>query len=131
MSQYFLSSFGRVAYTDTQPEQPVATLLMVHGLPTAKELFAPVLPYLSPHFRVITFDLNDYGESDKLNQFTSKRVGAGMTHQQRAAVIDELRQHLNLTEFVLVTHDLGSSVGIDYMRRYAQYVKKIQIILIF
>lgn len=128
MSFFFQSSYGRIAYTDTQTEQPAATLIMMHGLPTAKELFAPVLPDLHPTLRVITFDLNDYGESDKLSHLTSKKTGAGMTHRQRADVLDELRAHLTLDPFVLVTHDLGSSVGIDYMRQYATYVQKLIIL---
>lgn len=128
MRSFFQSSYGRIVYTDTHPNVPGETLLMVHGLPTAKELFTPVLPHLSPLFRVITFDLNDYGESDKLHQFTSKKTGMGMTHQQRADVLDELRAHLRLEQFVLVTHDLGSSVGIDYMGQYASHVQKLIIL---
>ena len=96
----------------------------MHGLPTAKELFAPLQSFLDPSLRLIAFDLNDYGQSDKLSHIRTKMLGAGMSHQQRADVLDELRAHLNLTSFILVTHDLGSSVGVDYMGKYAQYVDK-------
>lgn len=80
----FSSSYGRIAYTDRDPGQPRETLIMLHGLPTCKELFAPTLPHLNSDFRVITFDLNDYGASEKLSHLTSKKTGAGMSHVQRA-----------------------------------------------
>jgi len=123
MTQFFQSSFGRLAYTDTGTGS--SPLMLVHGLPTCKELFLPVLPHLNEAFRLITVDLNDYGESDKLPQFTSKKPGTGMTHKQRADVLDELRQHLGLETFVLAAHDLGASVAMDYMGKYEQHVEKL------
>ena len=123
MTRFLHSSFGRLAYTDTESGNP--PVILVHGLPTCKELFLPVLPHLSQDFRLIVVDLNDYGESDKLPQFTSKKPGEGMTHKQRADVLDELRQHLKLKTFVLVAHDLGASVAMDYMNKYEQYVAKL------
>lgn len=123
MTQFFQSSFGCFAYTDTETE--ALPLIFVHGLPTCKALFLPVLSYFNQDFRLISVDLNDYGESDKLPQFTSKKPGKGMTHMQRADVLDELRQHLGLETFVLVAHDLGASVAMDYMGKYEQHVEKL------
>ncbi len=128
MDLSFSSSYGRIAYTDNAAHEPRETLILMHGLPTAKELFVPTLPHLDPAFRVITFDLIDYGASAKLTQLTNKKIGAGITHVQRAEVLDELRNHLGLEQFVLVTHDLGSSVGIDYLGRYARHVKRLVIL---
>ena len=51
MTQSFQSSFGRLAYTDTEARTP--PLILVHGLPTCKELFTPVLPHLNQSFRLI------------------------------------------------------------------------------
>jgi 2-hydroxymuconate-semialdehyde hydrolase len=107
MSNTFQSSHGRISYTDSGAGTP--PLILMHGLPTAKELFAPVLPHLESSFRVIAFDLNDYGQSEK--------IGRHISHRQRADVLDELRAHLGLDRFTLVSHDLGASVAIDYMGR--------------
>ena len=112
---FFNSSSGKVAYTDTGSGQPA--LIFMHGLPTSKELWNPVLPHLPAGWRMITFDLLDYGESEK--------IGRHITHQARADVLDELRAHLELERFVLVAHDLGSSVAIDYMDKYAAHVEKL------
>lgn len=111
----FTSSHGKIVFTDTASDDPA--IIFMHGLPTSKELFAPVLPFLNPKFRAITFDLNDYGESEK--------IGHPISHKQRADVLDELRAHLGLEQFVLVAHDLGASVAIDYMGKYARRVEKL------
>jgi pimeloyl-ACP methyl ester carboxylesterase len=91
----------------------------MHGLPTSKALWHPVLPHLSPQYRTITFDLNDYGESEK--------IGRPISHKERADVLDEFRAHLGLAQFHLIAHDLGSSVAIDYMGKYAQRIKSLVI----
>ncbi len=115
MPQYFSSAHGQVAYTDLKTGAPA--IILVHGLPTSKELWEPVLPHLSPQYRPITYDLLDYGESEK--------IGRPITHKQRADVLDELRAHLGLERFCLAAHDLGSSVAVDYMGKYAHRVEKL------
>ncbi len=115
MSHYFQSTHGKIAFTDTDTGKP--SVIFMHGLPTSKELFTPTLPHLNRQIRTITFDLNDYGESEK--------IGHPISHQQRADVLDDLRAHLKLEKFVLVAHDLGSSVAINYMGKYARRVEKL------
>lgn len=115
MTRFCATSRGRLAYTDSGVGHP--TLVLMHGLPTSKALFSPVLPHLSPRFRVITFDLHDYGESEKLT--------GPMLHTERADALDALRAHLGLERFCLVAHDLGASVAIDYMGRYGGHVERL------
>lgn len=115
MTHFFQSSHGKIAYTDTESGSEI--LILMHGLPTAKEIFAPVIPALNSNYRVINFDLNDYGESEK--------IGHAISHQARADVLDELRQHLNIDTFNLIAHDLGTSVSIDYMGKFAAHVEKL------
>lgn len=86
IKQQFVSAHGRIQFTDSQNGR--APIICMHGLPTAKALWQPMLPYLTPHFRCITFDLNDYGKSEK--------IGRPISHKERADVLDELRTHLGL-----------------------------------
>ena len=115
MAKTFSSSHGEIAFTDTETGDPA--MILMHGLPTSKELWEPVLPLLNPAYRLVTFDLNDYGESEK--------IGRHMSHKERADVLDELRAYLDLSTFCLVAHDLGSSVAVDYMGKYARHVSKL------
>ncbi len=114
----FNSSLGQIAYTDSAGGPPA--LIFVHGLPTAKELWSPVLPRLAGRARLVTFDLNGYGQSEK-------KPGP-VSHSQRAGVLDELRAHLGLDRFVLVAHDLGASVAVEYMGRHAERVDRLVLI---
>ena len=112
---YFSSSHGKIAYQDSGGgHQP---LIFMHGLPTSKELWYPVLEHLPETYRIILFDLNDYGQSEK--------IGRPISHQERADVLEELRQHLQLSTFTLIAHDLGSSVALDYMGKHGQAVDKL------
>ena len=108
-TMYFESSFGRIAYEDSGSGRK--TLVLTHGLPTSRQLFTPMIQYLSSKYRLIRFDLNDYGESAK--------VETPITHKDRARVLEEFRLFLKLKKFYLVSHDLGSSVAIDYMGLYS------------
>jgi len=112
---FFKSTYGRMVYTkNTKGDVPV---IFIHGLPTSKEIWDPVIPHLSSQIAPITYDLLDYGESEKINR--------AISHMERADTLDELRAHLGLKTFVLVAHDLGSSVAIDYMGKYASHVDKL------
>jgi pimeloyl-ACP methyl ester carboxylesterase len=115
MTTFFQSTHGKIAYTDNQTGSEI--LILMHGLPTAKEIFSPVIPHLNLAYRLISFDLNDYGQSEK--------IGRHISHQARADVLDELRQHLHIEAFNLIAHDLGASVAVDYMGQYAKHVKKL------
>lgn len=109
------TSLGRAAFTDAG-EGPVA-LLLVHGLPTAKELFSPVVTLLAPRFRCIAVDLPDSGESERLSRT--------LTHVERAAWLEEVRAGLGLERFCLVAHDLGASVAVDYMAAFGARVERL------
>lgn len=118
-TEYFQSSAGRVAFTLARPKMK-RTAILLHGLPTSKELFLPLNAYLHRSLRLAAMDLNDYGESEKLT--------GPISHEQRARVLDEFRAHLKLKKFILVAHDLGASVALDYMRLYGKYVEKLVLI---
>lgn len=114
-TQFFTSTRGKVAFTDNNGTG--LPVIFMHGLPTSKELWIPVLAKLPAEWRLITFDLLDYGESEKIARATN--------HKERADTLDELRAHLGLEKFALVAHDLGSSVAVDYMGKYAVHVDKL------
>lgn len=113
--KYFASPAGRIAYTDTAGAgRPI---IFMHGLPTSKELWSTVLPALGPAARLITYDLNGYGQSE--------RIGRAITHRERAEVLDALSTFLGLGEFDLVAHDLGASVALDYLGMRAARVRRL------
>jgi pimeloyl-ACP methyl ester carboxylesterase len=108
-----------VAYTLARPKMK-RTAVLLHGLPASKELFLPLNAYLHRSLRLAAMDMNDYGESDKLS--------GPLTHEQRADILEEFRVHLKLKKFILIAHDLGASVAVDYVRKYGKYVEKLVLI---
>lgn len=109
------SSLGRVRFVDSGGEG--LPVMLVHGLPMSRHLWAPVMALLPETIRAVALDLNDYGESEG--------TGGPITHVQRAQVLDELREHLGWERFALVAHDLGASVAVDYMGLYGERVSQL------
>lgn len=108
---------GRMAYID-HGDGPV--VLLLHGLPTSKELFLPTLPYLSSNFRYIIPDLLQYGQSDQPSRH--------FTHKDRAVHLKQLLAELKIGKFILVAHDLGASIAVDFMDKFSKMVKKLVLI---
>ncbi len=105
---------GRMAYLDSGAGPVV---LLLHGLPTSKELYLPTLAHLSPNFRYIIPDLLQYGQSDQ--------PSVHFTHKDRAVHLKQLLDELRIDKFVLVAHDLGASIAIDFMNLFGHKVSKL------
>ncbi len=115
------SPSGDLAFVDGGGEG--SPLLLVHGLPTAKELWFPVIPWLlagDPTLRIIAVDLLGYGASEK--------PSSGVQHRNQAAALDGLRRHLGIPRLTLVAHDLGASVAIDVLGAYAEGIERLVLI---
>lgn len=56
-------SDSNLAYSDPNPTAGGTPLVLIHGFPLDRRIFAPVLPILSASRRVITVDLPGFGES--------------------------------------------------------------------
>ncbi len=84
-------------------------VLVLHGFPTCSHDWAAVLPVLASRGPVVLFDFPGYGLS-------AKRDRAYSLYDQ-ADTVEELCGHLGLTSVVLVTHDMGDSVGGELLAR--------------
>lgn len=84
-------------------------VLVLHGFPTCSFDWRHVLPALAERRRVVLCDFLGFGLSDKPDRRYSLRLHADTA----AAVCAEL----GLTRVVLVTHDMGDSVGGELLAR--------------
>jgi haloalkane dehalogenase len=103
---------SRMAYIEAG-EGPV--VLFQHGNPTSSYLWRNVIPHVAPHARCIAADLIGMGASDKPD--IAYRV------EDHARYFEAFIEALNLEDVVLVLHDWGSALGLDWARRHEDRVR--------
>lgn len=103
---------SRIAYVDVG-RGPV--VLFQHGNPTSSYLWRNVIPHVAPHARCIAADLIGMGASDKPD--IAYRVA------DQARYFEAFIDTLHLDDVVLVLHDWGSALGLDWARRHEERVR--------
>ena len=90
-----------IACTDEGTGSPV---LLIHGIPTRREMWRNIIPVLAEHHRVIAPDLLNYGASDK-----PATADVSINAQQRIMV--GLLDALGIARADVVAHDIGGGVA--------------------
>lgn len=103
---------SHMAYLDVGAGPAV---LFLHGNPTSSYLWRDVIPHVAPHARCIALDLIGMGMSDKPD--------IGYQIEDHARYLQGFIEALDLTEMVLVLHDWGSALGLDWARRHPRRVR--------
>jgi pimeloyl-ACP methyl ester carboxylesterase len=85
-------------------------LVCFHGFPTSSWDWHRLLPLLTPHHRVLMFDLPGYGLSEK-----SPARDYSLMRQMDA--VEALLKMLGISEFDLLAHDMGASVACELFHR--------------
>jgi haloalkane dehalogenase len=107
---------SRMAYVDAGEGAPGApVVLFLHGNPTSSYLWRNIIPHVAPRFRCLAPDLIGFGDSDK--PAISYRV------EDHARYVQAFIEALGLKDVVLVLHDWGSALGLDWARRHAEQVR--------
>jgi pimeloyl-ACP methyl ester carboxylesterase len=104
-----LPSGARYAiFTRVLGEGPWLTL--IHGFPTSSWDWAPVAPALAKLYRMLTFDLLGFGDSDKPS-------GHDWSAFEQADIIEALWRHFGVGETRVVAHDVGMTVALELLAR--------------
>ena len=109
---------SRLRYVDTgQPATPSSRppVLFLHGNPTSSYLWRNIIPHVSPLTRCIAPDLIGFGGSDKKPELAYR-------FEDHVRYIDAFIEALGLQRVVLVVHDWGSAIGLNWARRHADRV---------
>jgi pimeloyl-ACP methyl ester carboxylesterase len=103
----------RVFVVDHGPTEPEGDdgvpVLVLHGFPTSSQDWHGVLDELAQRHRVVLLDLLGYGLSDKPDQHYSLF--------EQADLVEAVARDLELDEVVLISHDMGDSVGGELLAR--------------
>ena len=107
---------SKMAYVDEgagEAGTPVALLL--HGNPTSSYLWRNVIPHITPHMRCLAPDLIGFGHSDKPD--IPYRV------EDHARYLETFIETLQLNDVILILHDWGSALGLDWARRHPTRIR--------
>ena len=83
--------------------------LFLHGNPTSSYLWRNVMPYVEPVGRVVAVDNIGFGKS--------AQPQLDYTYQTHYKFISQFIEKLGLENIILVVHDWGSVIGLDYARQ--------------
>ncbi len=114
-SRYLDLPMGRLHYVDEGPRTG-PTLLALHGNPTWSFLYRDVVASLSDDVRVVAPDLLGFGLSEKPDDFS-------YLPRDHARVFDRFVDELGLDDVVLLVHDWGGPIGLDWATRRPDRVR--------
>lgn len=107
----------RLHYIDQGSGDPI---LFLHGNPTWSYMWRNIIPYLQTSARCIAVDLIGMGRSDKSD--------IGYTFLEHVDYISQFIEKLGLTNVVLVGHDWGMAIGLQYALNHPDQVKAVAMI---
>lgn len=111
-SKFVTVNGSKMHYVEMGSGTPV---VFIHGNPTSSYLWRNVLPIVAKGNRAIALDLIGMGKSDKPN--------IPYTLDDQIRYFDGFMTAMNLKEAILVVHDWGGAIGIDYAMRHQDQVK--------
>lgn len=110
---------GQIHVLDLNPTAE-KTVLLVHGYGASLNSYRPILPALTPHFRVIAVDLPGFGRSDRREGDYSP--GA------LADVLAQILDRKGIHRVDAVGHSWGASVALAFALRHRDRVDKLVVI---
>ncbi len=113
-SRYMEVNNHRMHYIDQGNGEPV---LFLHGNPTWSYTFRNIIPYVQDANRCIAVDLIGMGRSDKPD--------IAYTFQEHVAYVTLFIEQLELSNIVLVGHDWGMAIGLQYALRHPDKIKAV------
>jgi haloalkane dehalogenase len=109
----------KMAYSELGSGLPVVFL---HGNPASSYIWRNIMPHVAPQARCIAPDLIGMGDSEKLEGTDPDRYG----FLQHRRFVDRLLEKLNVTKnIVLVGHDWGGALAMDWARRHPGAIRGI------
>jgi pimeloyl-ACP methyl ester carboxylesterase len=109
----------KVFFREAGPKD-AATILLLHGFPTAGHMFRDLIPQLADRFHLVAPDLPSFGQSDM-----PPRGAFTYTFENVANVIDRFTEVIGLQRFAIYVFDYGAPVGFRLAVRHPDRVTAI------
>jgi pimeloyl-ACP methyl ester carboxylesterase len=111
MEMQFLNVEGKSFAYYEEGEKTNPAIVLLHGWPENSSIWEKIIPALTSSYYVLAIDLPGLGESDAIAQHDTGTVANWILKITRA---------LGLTQFNLVSHDIGSWVASTYALLYPE-----------
>ena len=85
-------------------------MTMLHGFPTSSWDWAPIAGAVAERYRLLTFDLLGFGDSDKPSRHN-------FSAYEQADIVEALWRHFGVAETRVVGHDVGMTVALELLAR--------------
>jgi pimeloyl-ACP methyl ester carboxylesterase len=108
-----------VFYREAGPAD-AATVLLLHGFPSAGHMFRDLIPQLAEHYRVIAPDLPGFGQSAMPD-----RDAFAYTFDSIADVIDRFTEKLGLDRYAIYVFDYGAPTGFRLAAKHPERITAI------
>ncbi|MFK7938398.1 MAG: alpha/beta fold hydrolase, partial [Roseovarius sp.] len=89
-------------------------LILVHGIGAARNTWAKLLPVLTPHFTVVTYDLRGHG--------ASPMPDGAFGLDELVADLERVRVRTGFDQVHIAGHSLGGMIGPAYARAFPDRV---------
>lgn len=124
MFQTFIHKYLRIPYrlhvhVDKKVKDPIATVLLLHGLGNSASAWDEIVKKLPANIRVISIDLLGFGASP------SPRWTKYNTVVQARSVAATLLRMGIAQQLTIVGHSMGSLVAVEVAKRYPLFVKSL------
>ncbi len=93
-------------------------LVLIHGIRASRQTWSNLLPVLTPHFTVITYDLRGHGTSPRSVSGEFQPFGLDELVADLAALLDALE----IDQVHMAGHSLGGMIGPAYARAHPSRV---------
>ena len=111
---------GNIAYIDIGQGEPI---LLLHGVPTSSWLYRHIINrLLKKGYRIIAPDMLGYGNSDKPKGIDLYNA------DQHAKRLLALMEHLNISEWTHVLHDVGGITTWEMLQIAPEKVKRLVVL---
>ena len=95
-------------------------LFLIHGIGAARNTWAKLLPVLTPHFTVVTYDLRGHG--------ASPMPGGEFGLDELVADLERVRERTGFESAHFAGHSLGGMIGPAYALKYPERVLSLGIL---
>ena len=108
-SNYYDWEGYSIVYKISKGDKP--WLMLIHGFPTASYDWYAIWESLSEQFSLVAMDMLGFGYSAKPNPFPYSII-------KQADSVEDLMDHLKITECHMLAHNYGDTVAQELMARY-------------